>query len=283
MHTRNQCDRLRTGVESPVMRILIAIALCCVVVEARQSAGASEFDVVSIKRSLDTSPRAGIRVTPGRFTMENRPVSALVDFAFRGQITGGIKGYPDWAINDRYNVVATTGGQHGATELAAMMRAVLVERFKFVMHTVTEEQDGLALVRVDPDRVPAGLRKIDVDCADPAQELAARNASARMTSPNDAMPPCYTLMGTSMQTGGQAMSQLAQLFGALLEKNVVDDTGLDGFYAFTLSAAELYRSTNSELPTLSTAVREQLGLRLVARRLPVTVLVIDHIERPSEN
>jgi hypothetical protein len=61
------------------MRMLfLAILLGGVVVGARQNTPAAEFDVVAIKRSLDTSPHAAVGATPGRWSMENRPISALV-------------------------------------------------------------------------------------------------------------------------------------------------------------------------------------------------------------
>jgi uncharacterized protein (TIGR03435 family) len=86
-----------------------------------------------------------------------------------------------------------------------------------------------------------------------------------------------------------SMSALAlRIGGAGLETDVVDETGLEGYYAFNLSACEVLYGPGVDcealrLPETTTAIREQLGLALVRRKLTVTVLVVDHIERPSEN
>jgi uncharacterized protein (TIGR03435 family) len=63
---------------------------------------------------------------------------------------------------------------------------------------------------------------------------------------------------------------------------VSNDSGLGGEYDFTLEWVQDAASTDSG-PTLFTALREQLGLRLVSAQKPAPVIVIDHIERPSEN
>jgi uncharacterized protein (TIGR03435 family) len=216
--------------------------------------------------------------------MENRPIAAMVGFAFQGQITGGIKGYPDWATSDHYNVIATTGGQHTRDEIAALVRMMLAERFKLATHTITEQRDGYALVRVTPDRLPTGLRKIDIDCADPAVAANARNA--RPPANLDDIAPCVIYRAAVTRSGGDSMSNFARWFGAVIGTQVVDETGLEGYYAYTLTYSQPGLGTPpaaAEPPELTTAVKEQLGLRLVPRKLTVTVLIIDHIERPSEN
>jgi uncharacterized protein (TIGR03435 family) len=78
------------------------------------------------------------------------------------------------------------------------------------------------------------------------------------------------------------MEMLAGYIGNRLGRIVVDQTGLNGRFDFTLDWAP-DQATNSSAPSLVTALREQLGLRLESQRSPVEVLVIDRIERPSEN
>jgi uncharacterized protein (TIGR03435 family) len=75
---------------------------------------------------------------------------------------------------------------------------------------------------------------------------------------------------------------MAGLLGAMIKGTVEDRTGLTGRYDFTLKYT--YQSTDPDsYPTLTTAIQEQLGLRLERTRGSVDVLVIDHIEKPSEN
>jgi bla regulator protein blaR1 len=63
---------------------------------------------------------------------------------------------------------------------------------------------------------------------------------------------------------------------------VVDQTGLKGRYDFTLKWAQ-EGGGDSQEPGLFTAIQEQLGLKLVPAKAPVEVIVVDHVEKPSEN
>ena len=102
-----------------------------------------------------------------------------------------------------------------------------------------------------------------------------------------------SLNGASIQVGdgyhqaasgrGMSMQDLARFLGGIpsVGRLVIDQTGLAGFYAFSLEYSDAPGDVSR--PDLFTAVREQLGLRLEARKAPVEVLVIDHVERPSEN
>ena len=75
---------------------------------------------------------------------------------------------------------------------------------------------------------------------------------------------------------------MAGLFGAMIQGTVEDKTGLPGRYDFTLQYT--YQSADPDsYPTLTTAIQEQLGLKLERTRGTVDVIVIDHIERPTEN
>ena len=78
------------------------------------------------------------------------------------------------------------------------------------------------------------------------------------------------------------MGPLASYIGKRLGRIVVDKTGLAGCYNFTLEWARDDVS-DASLPSLVTALREQLGLRLESQKSPVEVLVIDNLQKPSEN
>jgi uncharacterized protein (TIGR03435 family) len=91
-----------------------------------------------------------------------------------------------------------------------------------------------------------------------------------------------------------SMSHLSWILAQLLNRPVVDKTGLDRYYDFTLEwspelppglAAADSRETPPDRngPTIFTALREQLGLKLASQQGPVAVFVIDHVERPTSN
>ena len=78
------------------------------------------------------------------------------------------------------------------------------------------------------------------------------------------------------------MGRLAEMLGGFVGSPVSNDTRLSGEYDFTLEWVQ-DAAANDTGPTLFTALREELGLRLVSAEKPAPVIVIDHIERPSEN
>jgi uncharacterized protein (TIGR03435 family) len=116
-------------------------------------------------------------------------------------------------------------------------------------------------------------------------------------------PPGYANMmarrnddGISRLTAGrQSMKNLADYLSRLLQQPVVDETGLDGLFDFHLTYATLNALITGDAPptgnvasdpapTLVQAIEQQLGLKMEARKLPVEIIVIDHIERtPIEN
>jgi uncharacterized protein (TIGR03435 family) len=78
------------------------------------------------------------------------------------------------------------------------------------------------------------------------------------------------------------MQRLIEILGGFVGNVVTNNTGLGGEYDFTLEWVQDAAATDSG-PTLFTALREQLGLRLVSAERPAPVIVVDHIERPTEN
>jgi uncharacterized protein (TIGR03435 family) len=93
-----------------------------------------------------------------------------------------------------------------------------------------------------------------------------------------------------MMTGGMLLSALARSLGGSIVNRLVDDrTGLDSYYAFTLTYAPQRRpgtdgsAATDDAPSIFTALQEQLGLKLEPARRPVQTVVIDHIEAPTEN
>jgi uncharacterized protein (TIGR03435 family) len=83
--------------------------------------------------------------------------------------------------------------------------------------------------------------------------------------------------------GGVSMDLLARNLGAVAGLPVFDRTGVEGLFDLTLKYVRDQNTTNADGATFVTALREQLGLRLESGRAPLQTLVIDHIERPSEN
>jgi uncharacterized protein (TIGR03435 family) len=237
--------------------------------------------------------------------MINVPVTTLLLRLYPGVRPPEIVGVPDWARVERYDVSATsTLSQPTAEDRVAMMRAMLSERFKLAMHIEKREQPVYDLMPARSDgRLGDGLVPIETDCA---PLIAARRAAAAQAStppgppvPPDlnAPPPPCTIRSVrgrndpSDRLEGEAtMAALAEFLIGPARRVVVDKTGLPGSYRVRMNFDLLASFRPPEVvappdaaPTVFTAVREQLGLRLESSRADLDTLVIDRLETPTEN
>jgi uncharacterized protein (TIGR03435 family) len=216
-------------------------------------------------------------------------------------------GMPEWAASARFDVNATAPPGIGTATLEqrrGLLQAMLSDRFKLATHYETREVPAYDLVLARSDgKLGPQLTPTDIDCVarSAAQRAAADAARAAgqppptppsppTASPTDPPPPCtMRSMGTRFD-GHMTMASLAMALRGMAGRVVVDKTGLTGYYTLVLQssatapglgAAPGDAATTTELPSVFTAVQEQLGLRLVSSRAPIDVLVIDHIERPT--
>jgi bla regulator protein blaR1 len=229
------------------------------------------FEVATIRPSKSLAGGGTMGPKPGRFFAANVPAIAFITFGHnlkRYQVAG----VPDWASTDRYNLEATTGGQAGIEQLREMMRSLLAERFQLRAHREMRQIDGYALVRMSADKLGPSIGQTTLNCADPK---AVRPQGTRFS--------CGITFGPGTVTAGDiTMAVLADILaGDATGQYVVDRTGLSGRFDLELKwAPDL---APSDLPSIFTAVQEQLGLKLERDQLQTDVLVIDRFERPSEN
>jgi uncharacterized protein (TIGR03435 family) len=212
------------------------------------------------------------------------------------QIIGG----PSWIDSDRFDVVAKAAadqqpGPNGPPpELFLMVRTLLVDRFKLVVHNESRELPiySLVLARDDGRRGPQ-LNPAAVDCA----SLRGRGGAPPPLPAPGERPPCgIRISPGNLVGGGMGMVQLANALSRLpaLNRLVVDQTGLAGTFDFDLKwtpdqipqtppGGGPLPSIDPDGPSLFAAVQEQLGLKLESTKGPVNVVVIDAAERPTED
>jgi len=154
----------------------------------------------------------------------------------------------------------------------AMLRAMLADRFRLVTHAETREAPAYALVLARKDeRLGPQLRHAEEDCgASPAVK----------PSPDDGHP-CELQIGGEIRGRGQRMDQLAKTLLQFVGRSIVDRTGLTGGFDFDIQASEI--AGGDDLPSIYTAIQEQLGLKLEPIRAPVEFVVVDHIDHPEPN
>jgi uncharacterized protein (TIGR03435 family) len=224
----------------------------------------------------------------------------MLQRAYRGIVAGEIVGLPDWARRDGYDVNATsTLASASQEDRSAMMRAMLRERFGLLAHLERRPQPTLVLLPARPDgRLGTGLTKIDADCA---KQEAERAAATRATGGLPALPdrsqpwPSCLLRLTSGPDGStriEGEGTLASLIQLLRIETrgvlVVDQSGVPGSFrvGLTYQVERGALAAAAEPPTgpdFTTALREQLGLKLDSVRIERDTLVVDRIERPTEN
>ena len=268
---------------SPVLIALVGLVMQSDV--AAQTA--PTFDVVSIKRSSPNATGASVGSPPGRFVMVNMDVRPLIGTAYGDDVdTSDYIGLPGWGTSERYDVDARAPEGATPADIVPMLRALLAERFAFRAHVETREQPIYELVRADPaGALSSGLTRVDIDC-EALRESRGRGEKPALKPLPSGLFPCDMSMrggaGMEIRSGGMKMSDFGRSIQGGTGRIIVDKTGLEGFYAFTLRYTGT-PSPDSDVPSLFTALQEQLGLRLQAATAPVRVLVIDSIQRPTEN
>jgi uncharacterized protein (TIGR03435 family) len=248
---------------------------------------------VSIKKNTQpvTVPTArSVQRPDGGFTMQRVPIGTLVSRAYPPTVPIDMVGLPDWARREYYDVSATSSLSRATSDQQqAMLRTMLADRCKLAAHFEKREQPVYDLIVARSDgKLGPNLQPSEVDCeakaaADRAAAEAARAAGTIPPPPalpdfNGPAPPCLY---------GGTMEMLARLLRPAAGRLVIDKTGLKGSYRislpFNLLDVRGPDAANDSAPTIFTALQEQLGLKLESSRAMRDVLVIDHIERPSEN
>jgi uncharacterized protein (TIGR03435 family) len=261
------------------------------------------FDAASIKPAKPGNMGSQIRDQPGgRFTATNMSLKTLMTLAFNVQ-PFQIVGSPSWLESDRYDIEAKpeSGADEEAGKPMSDMRAdmrkrmeeqrprlqsLLEDRCKLTFHRETKEVPVYALV------VAKGGPKI-------------KQSQIETTAPG---PNRRMMMGFGQLIGTAApLSVLTEMLSRQLGRVVLDRTGLNGNYDFDLKwtpdtsqmsamggppmgpgpggpgGREMPPPPDPNGPTVFTAIQEQLGLKLESQKGPVEVIVIDHVEKPSEN
>ena len=264
-----------------------------------QAGGKKSFEVASVKRDTDEfkSPNFpfdsgdAYAETGGRLSADFS-LTTYITFAYKLALTqeqrqAMIAHLPKWVAADRFSIQAKAAEANSTKDqMRLMMQDLLADRFKLAVHFETQEVPVLALVPVKAGKLGPKLR--------PHSE----------GPPCDALPPlgvgpskCHVMMMdvARVAIGAARDTTMASIAGALasmgqLGRPVVDRTELSGSFDFTLEwlpetppQAPGAPEPDTQAPSFEAALREQLGLKLESTKAPRPILIIDHVERPSEN
>lgn len=220
-------------------------------------ATAQEFEAASVKLHTPNVPigaqeASGIDEGRGTIRITNLPLKVVIENAY------GVRDYqfsgPEWLSGVRYDIEGKTPAGYTHQQLGPMLRALLAERFKLAVHHESKQVAGYALV-------------------------AAKGGSKLRESEG---PRTYFTARPGLISGTQV--KVRELVGALagrLGRPVEDRTELRGAYDVKLewNSDEARGGGDDVLPSLFTALGEQLGLRLEAEKTTVDVVVVDRIEK----
>jgi uncharacterized protein (TIGR03435 family) len=228
---------------------------------------ATTFDVVSIKPS---DPKdLSIWWTPGKdsLAITGASLKLIILYAYDLQ-NFQIEGAPAWINSTRFDINAkmdTPSSQPSSTPaekdaeqklLESRLQSALAERFQLRVHKGAKEMPAYGLV------VAKGGPKLNLSTKDNG----------------------YTTRQGELVFSATSMDVFASILSTMENRIVLDQTKLTGDYAFTLKwTPDNTTNPDADLPGLFTAIQEQLGLKLIPTKAPVTTLIIDHVEAPSSN
>jgi uncharacterized protein (TIGR03435 family) len=223
------------------------------------------FEVISIKPTAQEAP---LRFLPGGQTLRGaatlRTIIRLMYDVRESQVEGG----PDWTDKDIFEINAKAEHPSSAEELHEMVYNMLADRFKLKYRRETRTGNVLALVVEKPGKLKVS-------------ETAGDQVDIRPIKPVGPL---------KFQGTNASMQDLCGFISRWVDRPVINKTGLDGFYDFTLAFIPeegMFKLPpgvqTPDYPGIYQAVKEQLGLKLESQKGPVQMLVIDHAEKPKDN
>jgi len=220
-----------------------------------------EFDVASVKANHSGSDSAAMQLGKGSLTITNATLTKIMGAAFgiSEDRDANLLVGPDWMQSERYDVIAKFPTSTSMDQMRMMLQSLLKERLRMKFHREIREVPAYALVVAKH-----GLR--------------ARTAAEGNTGG-------FRRRAGHLESRSATMAALADKLSQQSDRPVVDRTGVRGSYEFMLDWAPNELQTNGLAGTsLFTAIEEQLGLKLEARKEPLEVVVVDFAAKvPSEN
>lgn len=282
--------------------------------------GKMEFDAASIKSNKSgDGGHNNLALLGGHIVMTSVSLRQLMaqayKFASLSDATNMIFGMPDWAASERFDIQAEAPGNPTIDQKRLMLQSLLANRFKLAVHHETRQLPVYALRMAKPgklgsqihphaggtqcDQAPAGRTETQPQQESPRATPSRSPAEAAAAALQQF--PCGRVVGgllaqtdhDQIWSGGRRvnMDTIAASLGGMesIDRPILNRTGFSGAFDFTIEWSHQLQSllanptTETSGLSLLQALREQLGLKLEPQTGAVDVIVVDHVEQPSEN
>ena len=241
-----------------------------------------EYDVTSVKQHPSGDNWVRSKDRPDGYSCSNLSLLNLIVNVYgikQDQISGG----PSWIDSIGFDVEAKVDDSNveafkklSAQQRNDLLKNLLADRFKLKVHFVTKGSPMYDMV------VAKGGPKFKIPAPTKESAEAGKNPEAAKPRSVEASPDVFKGRRVSMD-------MLASHLSSTLHSTVADKTGLTGLYNVDLKWSPEDAGPSNEdadaesSPSIFTALQEQLGLKLIPTKGPNETLVIDHVEKPSEN
>ena len=278
--------------------------------------GRLAFEVASVKRNTSGSESSAMNVPMGPgdiypsnggvFSATNVPLISFIYFAY--DLSGAqfqllLPHLPDWVIKDRFDIQAQAHGTPTKNEMRRMMQVLLADRFKLSVHYETQQLPVLALVLARPGKTGPQLQphRDDPPCSTSGPQFVSASQTPAIL-PSGLPADCSDIVGLPSSSGHHrvgarnvSMQLLANWLPQIgnLDRAVVDRTGLNGTFDLRFEWESQLPNSPAPSPQQSRLpepgsdflddLSQQLGLKLEPQTGPVSVLVIDHVENPTDH
>ena len=294
---------------------LITLVVLLAPTLAAQAPAVHGFEVASVRANRSGQPvQIGPVVQPGgRVFAVNRPLRELIRVAYGLEENQLIAAHQ--LVDANFDLEARAGADTTPQQAALMLRTLLTNRFGLKSHTEKRELPVFRLVRDGGRPLGTQLRRAGPDCAATTLPRLAEGVppppppppqiAGKPLAPERVMFNCDSIFFSGhLSLRGVTMGTFAMVLSRLVRRTVLDQTELSGVFdidvTYAPSGVEAVPPpvaggplggdsqpgpafAQRDGPQLSTAVREQLGLRLESDRAPVAVLVVDDVRQPTEN
>lgn len=270
----DRTSRSLGGIAAAALALSMAAATAIVSLKAAPQQAPPAFEVASIKRDV-TGEQGGMFTCVPNCHLERRTLRELIILAYSVhdfQVTGG----PGWIDSDRYNIDTKSQGPPSfnpefVTLQYRRLQTLLRDRFNLAIHRETKE-----------------LPVYDLTVAKGGPKLQTPKCTQREPGDFTVAPGKFcgmiggSLASGRLQASSTTMANLAHFLSSMLNRTVVDKTNITGEFDLELTYSP-GAAVDDPRPDIFTAMPEQIGLKLESAKAPVEVLVIDSVEKPSEN